>query len=1084
MAKIESFQRGVQSLFTKVRHSYSAASQVALKIRRVVMLGAYWSAVFVVGIGVAVLILQVNDVPVFQAAYAGTQAWVGNLIGTLLYYTIIGPIGLASVIVAYIMQMVINYPYGDLWASSGGGFVNVSAVQTGWKLIRDVCNMFFSLILVIIALATVLKIEAYSWKQMLPKLVLMAVLINFSKTICGIFTDFGTVAMATFGGSFGGTFAGGVIGAFGLPGLRGLAGTEGTIADDNMTNIVLAYIAAAIMTMIFFVIMLSFTVTLLFRIVMLWFLIVLSPIAYIARILPQTKKYSSQWWEMFGRYVVVGPLVTFFLWLSLTMAFGTNVGASAEGGVTSSGNVIGAGFSSVESTSASALAGAGYVAPTGAFAATTPNVLANFLVATMLLMASLKLIHQMAAEAGKLTGIVEGAAWGTGAALMATPGIIMQKFGSGVGSEQAVGADGKMGAAGFPNRALYWASHDAKGNPSRLAAAATFLGSTVFQPQDWIKGVAKGRKESYEAKKHEAKEKAEKALHDMRAAAIAGHGKDKNGNEINHYLAPLANLAGIIGGAGLDPKHVTDQYLSGGGLLRVAGKWFRRDYADNAKKIEEGELKAVTQALKEAKDGLTKEEATQALKDFQERKNAEALATNAAKQITGDGVAVNDTYKLDLQFEEVQAALNQQLANLLAAASRATRSGDTDGAKKLFASAKDLKKAIADKTDLTMADLQTKFAGISTPKEIQQLVGNAYKNRAGSLHKESSNLERRLKASGWDEATGTFSKLVPPQFTKDAQGNNQLNEKSREALAAKLKELDLRIKNLRSQALVYQEGDSYEARKHSQHLISEEARKISDIDNTQELQQYLERAIREKNHSMAEAVLRQITKKGDLNEMTQQYLADNDIQPIVETDAHGHKVELSASSDGEGLELYRREILMKRLGMSEHDSLRLANDLSFAAEGIGQMGYARSYSMENGHLHFLPRPIRAKAAGGELRKADVGEYTRWNRLAWGREDENRQFQLTELGLSLLVANGNSLAQDRLWERFNANSKLNLSQPRIVADLRKAGVDAEFIGRLEDYWQQTGQYETGDESQQRQRGALSRFATEDPNKAHH
>jgi hypothetical protein len=71
---------------------------------------------------------------------------------------------------------------------------------------------------------------------------------------------------------------------------------------------VIATIVVSIMTLI-----------LLLRILTLWFLIVLSPIAFVTRIFPNTAKYSDQWWGEFNKQIIVGPVIAFFLWLALTI---------------------------------------------------------------------------------------------------------------------------------------------------------------------------------------------------------------------------------------------------------------------------------------------------------------------------------------------------------------------------------------------------------------------------------------------------------------------------------------------------------------------------------------------------------------------------------------------------------------------------------------------------------------------------------------------------------------------------------------------------------------------------------------------
>ncbi|GAG05001.1 unnamed protein product, partial [marine sediment metagenome] len=72
-------------------------------------------------------------------------------------------------------------------------FMDEGIVQAGWAIVRDICNLFFILILLIIAFATILRLEPYDIKKMLPKLLIIALLINFSKMICGLIIDFSQV---------------------------------------------------------------------------------------------------------------------------------------------------------------------------------------------------------------------------------------------------------------------------------------------------------------------------------------------------------------------------------------------------------------------------------------------------------------------------------------------------------------------------------------------------------------------------------------------------------------------------------------------------------------------------------------------------------------------------------------------------------------------------------------------------------------------------------------------------------------------------------------------------------------------------
>lgn len=69
----------------------------------------------------------------------------------------------------------------------------IDSINIGWGISRDVANMFFILILLGIAIATILRVQSYGAKALLPKLIVIALLINFSLSIGYIIIDFSNV---------------------------------------------------------------------------------------------------------------------------------------------------------------------------------------------------------------------------------------------------------------------------------------------------------------------------------------------------------------------------------------------------------------------------------------------------------------------------------------------------------------------------------------------------------------------------------------------------------------------------------------------------------------------------------------------------------------------------------------------------------------------------------------------------------------------------------------------------------------------------------------------------------------------------
>src|SRR3989344_1999232 len=209
-------------------------------------------------------------------------------------------------------------------------------ILAGWTVVRDLVNMFFILILIVIGFATILHIESYNYKRLLVKLIIMAMLVNFSMVIARIIIDLANVVQFTF-----------------LPVANGGAAINDfwkKIYAQNITAIISAVSwgstssqLAATMSILFqFTLELGLVITfaamsifMLIRTVALWILIILSPFAYALNILPATAGYAKQWWSAFIKYVLFAPIMAFFLRLSISIyEQGLNFARGGTGGVT------------------------------------------------------------------------------------------------------------------------------------------------------------------------------------------------------------------------------------------------------------------------------------------------------------------------------------------------------------------------------------------------------------------------------------------------------------------------------------------------------------------------------------------------------------------------------------------------------------------------------------------------------------------------------------------------------------------------------------------------------------------------------
>lgn len=195
------------------------------------------------------------------------------------------------------------------------GYLNSTAVNVGWVMVRDITNMGFVVILLIIAFATILGVEQYEWKKLLPKFFFAAILVNFSRTICGVLIDLSQVIMITFLNGISATIGGNIIDAFNLSKIESFH--EGVTPQElQPVGILIASMAALFFSILVLCVMGLYVLILLGRMLRLWILIVLSPLAFVLSVIPKTQSFASEWWSEFGDNLVTGPIILFFIWLS------------------------------------------------------------------------------------------------------------------------------------------------------------------------------------------------------------------------------------------------------------------------------------------------------------------------------------------------------------------------------------------------------------------------------------------------------------------------------------------------------------------------------------------------------------------------------------------------------------------------------------------------------------------------------------------------------------------------------------------------------------------------------------------------
>jgi hypothetical protein len=388
------------------------------------------------------------------AAATDTSAFF-NIGGALGSYVILMISTLVLAVVTLEMVIALLLTKLLIAVATYNDFVGATAVTTGWPLVRDVVNMFFIVVLLIIAFSTIIGYKEFDYKKHVPRLLLMAVLINFSKTLVGLLIDFSQVIMLTFVNGFKEAAFGNFAKAFGLQ--RILEMSKNTSIESGGENLadsiglLISLIFGVIMLMVVCTIILIMLIYLVARIIALWIILIFSPMAFFVWALPPklakaVSQFSTAWWQQLSAWLSGGPIMAFFLWLTLAI-------------VASSENPFGTLMpNDAEMDFASKLLSR---------AADTGN-LANFVVATALLFFGLKTAVQMSQQAstslGKLAegikksggpvgttfrfaGRTAGKAAGAGARAIDTKYGVTKQFGQGLSKVGAqIGTMGKEGS--------------------------------------------------------------------------------------------------------------------------------------------------------------------------------------------------------------------------------------------------------------------------------------------------------------------------------------------------------------------------------------------------------------------------------------------------------------------------------------------------------------------------------------------------------------------------------------------------------------------------------------------------------------
>lgn len=191
-----------------------------------------------------------------------------------------------------------------------------------WGSIRNIANIAMTVFLLIIIFSQITGygIDNYGIKKMLPRLIMMAIIVNLSLYICQIAVDLSNIAgvglrdlFATVGGAAdsGTNFVtDGLAGLFGAAAVSSGAavGAATTAATLGVYIVIAVVVVALVVALVIFVAVMILFIMLGLRNILLIACIILSPLAFAAFILPNTQNLFKKWWSLFKTVLLIFPI--------------------------------------------------------------------------------------------------------------------------------------------------------------------------------------------------------------------------------------------------------------------------------------------------------------------------------------------------------------------------------------------------------------------------------------------------------------------------------------------------------------------------------------------------------------------------------------------------------------------------------------------------------------------------------------------------------------------------------------------------------------------------------------------------------
>lgn len=273
--------------------------------------------------GILVIVLGIIFIPTHTvyAAWYNPFSWVSDIAEGLFKAIALLLMGLSSLVLmlcGWLLDLVINFTIVKMAANVGGTDPKSlgGAINLAWATLRDVANMCFIFVLLFAAFKAMFQTSFGGLGTTIRNIIIVALLINFSLFFSKVVIDASNIvaigfynsikinqsSLSTNNGAVGpglpvnnNDFDGISAGFMNMLGLQTFFSTDFLTTDIDFVQVLAISIMSSIFMLVLAILFLMAGVMFAARFIILIFLMILSPLALVAYIIPGQRKHFDQW---------------------------------------------------------------------------------------------------------------------------------------------------------------------------------------------------------------------------------------------------------------------------------------------------------------------------------------------------------------------------------------------------------------------------------------------------------------------------------------------------------------------------------------------------------------------------------------------------------------------------------------------------------------------------------------------------------------------------------------------------------------------------------------------------------------------